>query len=103
MLRRWADLMLAHQDDLGRLMTLEQGKALAEAKGEIGYAASFIEWFAEEAKRIDDEALQPQRDGQRIPLRKPVMARATNAQPALDPLDFATTCTSVCNCEPNRS
>jgi succinate-semialdehyde dehydrogenase/glutarate-semialdehyde dehydrogenase len=69
-LRRWADLMLAHQDDLGRLMTLEQGKPLAEAKGEIAYAASFLEWFAEEAKRIDGEVLQPQRAGQRIVVLK---------------------------------
>jgi len=69
-LRRWADLMLAHQDDLGRLMTLEQGKPLAEARGEIAYAASFIEWFAEEAKRIDGEVLQPQRAGQRIVVQK---------------------------------
>jgi succinate-semialdehyde dehydrogenase/glutarate-semialdehyde dehydrogenase len=69
-LRRWADLMLAHQDDLGRLMTLEQGKPLAEAKGEIAYAASFLEWFAEEAKRVDGEVLQPQRGGQRIMVLK---------------------------------
>ncbi len=47
-LRRWFNLMMEHQDDLARLMTLEQGKPLAEAKGEISYAASFIEWFAEE-------------------------------------------------------
>ncbi len=51
-LRRWFELMMEHQDDLARLMTLEQGKPLAEAKGEISYAASFIEWFAEEGKRI---------------------------------------------------
>lgn len=51
-LRRWFELMLANQDDLGLIMTTEQGKPLAEAKGEIAYAASFIEWFAEEAKRI---------------------------------------------------
>ena len=51
-LRRWFNLMIEHQDDLARLMTLEQGKPLAEAKGEITYAASFIEWFAEEGKRI---------------------------------------------------
>ena len=72
-LRRWADLMLAHQDDLGRLMTLEQGKPLAEAKGEIAYAASFLEWFAEEAKRVDGEVLQPQRAGQRmVVLKQPI-------------------------------
>ena len=49
-LRNWFNLMMEHQDDLARLMTLEQGKPLAEAKGEISYAASFIEWFAEEGK-----------------------------------------------------
>lgn len=51
-LRRWFDLMMANQDDLGVIMTAEQGKPLSEAKGEIAYAASFIEWFAEEGKRI---------------------------------------------------
>lgn len=50
-LRRWFDLMMANQDDLGRILTAEQGKPLAEATGEIGYGASFIEWFAEEARR----------------------------------------------------
>ena len=51
-LRKWFELMLANQDDLGLIMTTEQGKPLAEAKGEIAYAASFIEWFAEEGKRV---------------------------------------------------
>nr|WP_243434492.1 NADP-dependent succinate-semialdehyde dehydrogenase [Pseudomonas sp. 30_B] len=51
-LRRWFDLMIENQDDLARLMTIEQGKPLAEAKGEIAYAASFLEWFGEEAKRV---------------------------------------------------
>jgi succinate-semialdehyde dehydrogenase / glutarate-semialdehyde dehydrogenase len=51
-LRKWFDLMMANQDDLGVIMTAEQGKPLSEAKGEIAYAASFIEWFAEEGKRI---------------------------------------------------
>ena len=51
-LRRWFELMIENQDDLARLMTLEQGKPLAEAKGEIAYAASFLEWFGEEAKRV---------------------------------------------------
>jgi succinate-semialdehyde dehydrogenase/glutarate-semialdehyde dehydrogenase len=50
-LRRWFDLMMAHQEDLGRILTAEQGKPLAEAQGEIAYGASFIEWFAEEARR----------------------------------------------------
>jgi succinate-semialdehyde dehydrogenase / glutarate-semialdehyde dehydrogenase len=52
LLRKWHDLMLANVDDLGKLMTAEQGKPLAEAKGEVAYAAGFIEWFAEEAKRV---------------------------------------------------
>ncbi len=55
LLRKWYDLILAHREDLARLMTAEQGKPLHEARGEIDYAASFVEWFAEEAKRIDGE------------------------------------------------
>ena len=51
-LRKWFDLMMAHRDDLAALMTLEQGKPLAESQGEIAYAASFIDWFAEEGKRV---------------------------------------------------
>ncbi|MNG75223.1 Glutarate-semialdehyde dehydrogenase DavD [compost metagenome] len=51
-LRRWFELMMENQDDLARLMTLEQGKPLLESRGEIAYAASFLEWFAEEAKRV---------------------------------------------------
>ena len=51
-LRKWFDLMMANQEDLAQLMTAEQGKPLAEVAGEIAYAASFIEWFAEEGKRI---------------------------------------------------
>lgn len=51
-LRKWFDLIMTHQDDLARIITLEQGKPLIEAKGEIAYGASFIEWFAEEGKRI---------------------------------------------------
>ena len=50
-MRRWFDLIMAHQEDLAKLMTAEQGKPLAESRGEIVYGASFVEWFAEEAKR----------------------------------------------------
>ncbi|MBI47305.1 MAG: succinate-semialdehyde dehydrogenase (NADP(+)), partial [Marinobacter sp.] len=50
-LRKWFNLLMANQEDLARLMTAEQGKPLAESRGEVGYGASFIEWFAEEAKR----------------------------------------------------
>lgn len=52
LMRKWFDLMMAHQDDLAKILTLEQGKPLAEAKGEIAYGASYIEWFAEEGKRV---------------------------------------------------
>jgi succinate-semialdehyde dehydrogenase/glutarate-semialdehyde dehydrogenase len=51
-MRRWFDLMMANQEDLARLMTTEQGKPLAESRGEVGYAAAFLEWFGEEAKRV---------------------------------------------------
>lgn len=57
LLMRWFQLMHEHADDLARIMTAEQGKPLAEAKGEVGYAASFIEWFAEEARRIYGESI----------------------------------------------
>ncbi|NMM84584.1 succinate-semialdehyde dehydrogenase (NADP(+)) [Rhodococcus sp. SRB_17] len=63
-LRQWFDLLMANQDDLGRIMTAEQGKPLAEAKGEVAYGASFVEWFAEEAKRVNGETL-PQFDNNR--------------------------------------
>jgi succinate-semialdehyde dehydrogenase/glutarate-semialdehyde dehydrogenase len=56
-LRHWFDLLMQNQDDLARLMTAEQGKPLAEAQGEVAYGASFVEWFAEEAKRVNGETL----------------------------------------------
>ncbi len=65
-LETWHDLMMEHQDDLGRLMTLEQGKPLAEAKGEIAYAASFLKWFAEEARRAYGDTIPAAKPGQRI-------------------------------------
>ena len=65
-LRRWNDLMLANQDDLALIMTTEQGKPLTEAKGEIAYAASFIEWFAEEAKRIYGDTIPGHQADKRI-------------------------------------
>ena len=72
-LRRWFDLMIEHQDDLARIMTSEQGKPLSEAKGEIIYAASFIEWFSEEARRIyGDVVPSPWGDKRIIVVREPV-------------------------------
>ena len=63
-LRKWYDLLMANQDDLARIMTAEQGKPFPEAKGEVAYGASFVEWFAEEAKRVNGETL-PQFDNNR--------------------------------------
>ncbi|HEX4376186.1 MAG TPA: NAD-dependent succinate-semialdehyde dehydrogenase [Steroidobacteraceae bacterium] len=72
-LRRWFDLMIEHQDDLARIMTSEQGKPLSEAKGEITYAASFIEWFSEETRRIyGDVVPSPWGDKRIIVVREPV-------------------------------
>jgi succinate-semialdehyde dehydrogenase/glutarate-semialdehyde dehydrogenase len=72
-LRKWNDLMLANVEDLAIIMTVEQGKVIAESRGEIAYAASFIEWFAEEAKRIYGEILpQPQTDRRGIVIKQPV-------------------------------
>jgi succinate-semialdehyde dehydrogenase / glutarate-semialdehyde dehydrogenase len=72
-LRRWYELMLAHQDDLALIMTSEQGKPLAEAKGEIAYAASYIEWFAEEARRVYGEMVpSPWQDKRILVTREPV-------------------------------
>jgi len=69
-LRKWAELMLANCDDLARLLTREQGKPLAEAKGEVAYAASFLEWFAEEARRINGETIQPHAIDRRLTVRR---------------------------------
>lgn len=69
-LRKWYELMMANQDDLGLLMTAEQGKPLAEAKGEVGYAASFIEWFAEEGKRIYGDTIPQHGADKRIVVTK---------------------------------
>jgi succinate-semialdehyde dehydrogenase/glutarate-semialdehyde dehydrogenase len=72
-LRRWFDLMMSHQEDLARLMTSEQGKPLAESRGEIAYAASFIEWFAEEARRIYGDTIpSPWPDARIVVTREPV-------------------------------
>ncbi|MBK7137220.1 MAG: NADP-dependent succinate-semialdehyde dehydrogenase [Rhodocyclales bacterium] len=72
-LRKWFELMLAHSDDLAFLMTGEQGKPLSEAKGEVAYAASFVEWFAEEAKRVYGDTIPAtQADKRLIIVRQPV-------------------------------
>src|SRR5947209_7937668 len=65
-LRRWFDLMMAHQEDLARLMTLEQGKPLSESRGEVAYAAAFLEWFGEEAKRVYGDTIPQHQADKRI-------------------------------------
>ncbi|MBR7890307.1 NAD-dependent succinate-semialdehyde dehydrogenase [Marinomonas sp. A79] len=83
-LRRWFELMLENADDLAMIMTTEQGKPLAEAKGEITYAASFIEWFAEEAKRIYGDTIPAPRADQRLTvIRQPIGVTA-----AITPWNF---------------
>jgi succinate-semialdehyde dehydrogenase / glutarate-semialdehyde dehydrogenase len=83
-LRRWFELIMAEQEDLARLLTLEQGKPLAEARGEIAYGASFIEWFAEEAKRTYGETIPGHmRDKRLITIKQPVGVAA-----AITPWNF---------------
>ncbi|SPA14963.1 succinate-semialdehyde dehydrogenase I, NADP-dependent [Cupriavidus taiwanensis] len=72
-IKRWNDLVVSHQEGLGRLISSEQGKPLAEAKGEVLYAASYIEWFAEEATRADGDVIAAPVQGRRmLALREPV-------------------------------
>ena len=72
-LRRWFDLVVEHTDDLARIITLEEGKPLAEARGEVAYAASFLEWFAEEAKRVRGDVFpSPGASGRIVVLKEPV-------------------------------
>lgn len=73
LLKRWNDLIVAHQEDLGRLISLEQGKPLAEGRGEVLYAASYVEWFAEEATRADGSVIPAPVSGRRmLALKEPV-------------------------------
>ena len=72
-LRRWYELVLEHQDDLATIMTLEQGRPYKDAKNEVIYAATFIDWYAEEGKRIYGDVIpQPQRDSRTIVLKEPI-------------------------------
>ena len=73
LLRRWFDLMMESQEDLARMMTAEQGKPLFEARGEIAYGASYVEWFAEEAKRVYGDTIpQPSNDKRVVTIKQPV-------------------------------
>jgi succinate-semialdehyde dehydrogenase / glutarate-semialdehyde dehydrogenase len=83
-LRKWFDLMMANQDDLARILTAEMGKPFAEAKGEIAYGASFIEWFAEEGKRVYGETVpQHAADKRILVLKQPIGVTA-----AITPWNF---------------
>ncbi|MFM2319392.1 MAG: NADP-dependent succinate-semialdehyde dehydrogenase [Pseudomonadota bacterium] len=83
-LRRWFELMMANQEELAQLMTLEQGKPLTEARGEIAYAASFVEWFAEEAKRVYGETIPGHQADKRIV----VIKQAIGVTAAITPWNF---------------
>jgi succinate-semialdehyde dehydrogenase/glutarate-semialdehyde dehydrogenase len=83
-LKKWFALMMQHQEDLARILTAEQGKPLAEARGEIAYGASFIEWFAEEAKRVYGEVIPaPMNDRRLVVLKQPIGVTA-----AITPWNF---------------
>ncbi|HEX8978617.1 MAG TPA: NAD-dependent succinate-semialdehyde dehydrogenase [Parasulfuritortus sp.] len=85
-LKQWFALIMQHQEDLARILTAEQGKPLAEARGEIAYGASFIEWFAEEAKRVYGEVIpSPQGDRRLVVLKQPIGVAA-----AITPWNFPT-------------
>jgi len=72
-LRKWFDLLMQHQEDLARIMTAEQGKVLAESRGEVAYGASYIEWFAEQAKRVNGDVIPgPGPDRRIVCIRQPV-------------------------------
>jgi len=80
-LRKWFDLLIANQDDLAIIMTAEQGKPLTESRGEIVYGASFVEWFAEEAKRIYGETIPGHLPNARITVIKQPIGVAAGITP----------------------
>ncbi|HCY62174.1 MAG TPA: succinate-semialdehyde dehydrogenase (NADP(+)) [Oxalobacteraceae bacterium] len=83
-LRKWFELIMANQEDLARIMTLEQGKPLAEARGEVAYGASFVEWFAEEGKRTYGDVIpSPTGDKRLVAIKQPVGVTA-----AITPWNF---------------
>jgi succinate-semialdehyde dehydrogenase/glutarate-semialdehyde dehydrogenase len=72
-LRKWFELLMANQEDLAKLMTAEQGKPLAESKGEVAYGASFVEWFSEEGKRVYGDTIpQPTKDKRLLVIKEPI-------------------------------
>ena len=89
-LRKWFELMMANVDDLARLMTIEQGKPLAESKGEVAYAAAFLEWFGEEAKRIYGDTIPGHTGDKRIVVLKQPIGVAACITPWNFPLAMIT-------------
>ena len=83
-LRTWFELIMAHQEDLARLLSWEQGKPLAESRGEVAYGASFIEWFAEEAKRVYGDVIPHDKQGRRLV----VIKQAIGVVAAITPWNF---------------
>ena len=81
LLRNWFNLMMEHQDDLARILTLEQGKPLAEAKGEIAYGAGFIEWFAEEGKRVYGDTIPSLSPNQKVIVTKQAVGIVASITP----------------------
>ena len=82
-LRRWFDLMMENSEDLAKILTAEQGKPLAEANGEIAYGASFIEFFAEEAKRVYGELIPGHQKDKRIMVLKQPIGVAASITPGI--------------------
>ena len=89
-LRRWFDLMMANQEDLAKLMTTEQGKVLAESRGEVAYAGAFLEWFGEEAKRVYGETIPGHQSDKRIVVIKQPIGVAACITPWNFPLAMIT-------------
>jgi succinate-semialdehyde dehydrogenase / glutarate-semialdehyde dehydrogenase len=89
-LRRWYDLMREHADDLAVLISAEEGKPLAEARGEVDYGASFVEWFAEEAKRVDGDVLQSPQTNKRLLALKQAIGICVSITPWNFPLAMIT-------------
>ncbi|MEP6607806.1 MAG: NAD-dependent succinate-semialdehyde dehydrogenase [Burkholderiaceae bacterium] len=89
-MRRWFDLIIAHQEDLAKLMTAEQGKPLTESRGEITYGASFVEWFAEEAKRVYGDMIPTTADDKRLMVWKEPIGVAAAITPWNFPIAMIT-------------
>src|SRR5688500_16692054 len=101
-LRRWYELMIANQEDLARLMTIEQGKPLVESRGEVVYAAAFLEWFGEEAKRVYGDTIPGHQADKRIVVIKQPIGVVASTTPWHSPL--ATISRAACpSIDPRRT